>query len=154
MRSYDHIALAEFFISSPLVLVIPIVFWFFYNLKVINFNGEKIRQNENEFIFCFMLFPVSKQWWMAIRVVLIQLLPLFVYGLFLSLLAWKHEMMNSIIVILIALMILVIISAYHLLWSLRGWLESQGASVGDVLVATFYVAEGRVELNDIISTGG
>jgi hypothetical protein len=45
-------------------------------------------------------------------------------------------------------------SRNHLLWSLRGWLESQGASVGDVLVATFYVAEGRVELNDIISTGG
>jgi len=119
MRSYDHIGLAEFFISSPLVLVIPIVFWFLYNLKVINFNREKIKQNENEFIFCFMLFPVSKQWWMAIRVVLVQLLPVFLYGLFLSLLAWKHEMINSIIVILIALKILVIISAYHLLWSLR-----------------------------------
>ncbi len=95
MRSYDHIALAEFFISSPLVLIIPIGFWFLYNLKVINFNWERIKQNENEFIFCFMLFPLSKQWWMAIRVVLIQLLPAFIYGLFLCLLAWKHDLTNS-----------------------------------------------------------
>jgi hypothetical protein len=119
MRSYDHIALAEFFISSPLVLMIPIGFWFLYNLKVINFNWERIKQNENEFIFCFMLFPVSKQWWMAIRVVVIQLLPVFLYGLFLSLLAWKHEMFNSIVVILIALKILVSTGAYHLIWSLH-----------------------------------
>src|SRR6187455_2700572 len=53
MRSYDHVALAEFFISSPLVLIIPIGFWLLYSLKVINFNWEKTKQNENEFIFCF-----------------------------------------------------------------------------------------------------
>ena len=119
MRSYDHIALAEFFISSPLVLIIPIGFWFLYNLKVINFNWERIKQNENEFIFCFMLFPLSKQWWMAIRVVLIQLLPAFIYGLFLCLLAWKHQLVNSFVVIVIALMLLVLMSAYHLRWSLH-----------------------------------
>jgi hypothetical protein len=119
MRSYDHIALAEFFISSPLVLIIPLALWFLYNLKVINFNWELIKQNENEFIFCFMLFPRSKQWWMAIRVVLIQLLPAFIYGLFLCLLAWKYELINSIVVIVLALMLLVLMSAYHLRWSLH-----------------------------------
>jgi hypothetical protein len=119
MRSYDHIALAEFFISSPLVLIIPIGFWFLYSLKVINFNWERIKQNENEFIFCFMLLPLSKQWWMAIRVVLIQLLPAFIYGLFLCLLAWKYDLTHSLFVILIALTLLVLMSAYHLRWSLH-----------------------------------
>src|SRR5688572_4964100 len=109
MRSYDHIALAEFFISAPHVLVIPILFWFLYNLKVINFNWERIKQNENEFIFYFILFPVPKQWWMAIRVVLIQLLPVILYGLFLCIMAWKYEMINSIIVIVVALGTLVMI---------------------------------------------
>ncbi|HET6544848.1 MAG TPA: hypothetical protein VFG46_30390 [Chryseolinea sp.] len=119
MRSYDHIALAEFFISSPLVLIIPIGLWFLYSLKVINFNWERIKQNENEFIFCFMLFPMTKQWWMAIRVVLIQLLPAFIYGLFLFLLAWSHDLIYSLFVILIALTLLVLMSAYHLRWSLH-----------------------------------
>jgi hypothetical protein len=119
MRSYDHIALAEFFISSPLVLMIPLAFWFLYNLKVINFNWERIKENENEFIFCFMLFPRSKQWWMAIRVILIQFLPALIYGLFLSLLAWKYGLVNSIVVIVMAVILLILMSCYHFLWSLH-----------------------------------
>lgn len=119
MRSYDHIALAEFFISSPLVMIIPIGLWSTYTLKVINFNWERTKQNENEFIFCFMVFPRSKQWWMVIRVVLIQLLPAVGYGLFLCLLAWKYELINSIIVIVIGQMLLVLVSASHLRWSLH-----------------------------------
>ena len=119
MRSYDHVALAEFFISSPLVLIIPIGFWLLYSLKVINFNWEKTKQNENEFIFCYMLFPPTKQWWMVVRVAFIQLIPVFIYGLFLCLLAWKHDLTNSIFVILITLELLVLMSAYHLRWSLH-----------------------------------
>lgn len=119
MRSYDHIALAEFFVSAPLVSTIPVIIWFLYTLKVMNFNRERIKQNENEFIFCFILFPVSKQWGMAIHIVFIQLLPVFLYGLFLCLIASKHGMIHSIFMIVMGCMVLVGMSAYHLIWWLR-----------------------------------
>jgi hypothetical protein len=43
-------------------------------------------------------------------------------------------------------------SGHGLLWSLRTWFQREGAQVGDVLVATFFLAERRVEFNDIIRT--
>jgi hypothetical protein len=116
MRSYDHIALAEFFISAPLVSTIPLAIWLLYTLKVMNFNHEKIKQNENEFIFCFILFPVLNQWGLAIRVVFIQLLPVFLYGLFLCLVASKYGMMPSLLMIVTGFMLLIVMSAYHLIW--------------------------------------
>ena len=56
MRGYEHIALAEFFISTPMVLCIPLTVWILYALKVANFNGERLSLQENEFVFYFPLF--------------------------------------------------------------------------------------------------
>lgn len=118
MRSHDHIALAEFFISSPSVLGIPLMLWFFYTLKVMKFNRDRLKQNENEFMFCLLLFPSLSQRWMVIRVVLIQLLPVFIYGMFLILVAWKNSMTESVVTIVIGFILLVAASAYHLMWHL------------------------------------
>src|SRR5688572_2088565 len=116
MRSHDHLALAEFFISSPHVLLLPIAIWVFYTLKVMAFNFERLNQNENEFIFCLMLLPVFKKWRLAVGVVAFQLLPVFIYGLFLCLIATKFGMLRSTLTITISCMILISASAYHFIW--------------------------------------
>ena len=39
------------------------------------------------------------------------------------------------------------------LWPLSAWFAQVGARVGDVLVVTFYMAEARVEFNEILTAG-
>jgi len=119
MRSYEHIALAEFFISTPMVLIIPVAIWSVYSLKVINFNRERIALSENEFVFCFILLSETKQWSMTLRVAALQLLPVFLYGAFLCLVASKHGLAIPIIVIVISSGILLWTTAFHLLLGLR-----------------------------------
>jgi hypothetical protein len=116
MRSHDHLALAEFFISSPHVLMIPVAIWVLYTLKVMAFNFERLNQNENEFIFCLMLLPVFKKWRLAVGVVAFQLLPVFIYGLFLCLIATKYGMLRSTLTIIISCMVLISTGAYHFIW--------------------------------------
>ena len=77
MRGYEHIALAEFFISTPMVLCIPLTVWILYALKVANFNGERLSLQENEFVFYFPLFPVITQWSLVLRAAALQLSPVF-----------------------------------------------------------------------------
>jgi hypothetical protein len=116
MRSHDHLALAEFFISSPFVSMIPMSIWVLYTLKVMAFNFERLNQKENEFIFCLMLLPVLKKWSMAVSVLAFQLLPVFIYGLFLCLIATKYGMLLSTLTIVISYMLLISTAAYHFIW--------------------------------------
>jgi hypothetical protein len=116
MRSHDHHALAEFFISSPFVSMIPIAIWVLYTLKAMAFNFEIFNQKENQFIFCFMLLPVLKKWRMAISVSAFQLLPVCIYGLFLCLVATKYCMLLSTLTIVISCVLLISTAAYHFIW--------------------------------------
>lgn len=118
MRSYDHIVLAEFFISSPLILSIPFVIWLLYAFKVMDHNFELMKRNENEFIFCFSLRPIREQGSMLTRIMLLQLIPVILYALFLCLMAWKHSMLISVFLILVALFILVGVTTFIFLRAL------------------------------------
>lgn len=91
MRSYDHIALAEFFISSWLTMLIPLAVWALYTLKVINFNLELMVRPEQDFIFHFNLLPRRGQWLSMLACCALQLVPAFLYGLFLVALAAKYQ---------------------------------------------------------------
>jgi len=116
MRSHDHIALAEFFVSSPLLLLIPFGTWALYILKVIAFNVETLRRSENEFLFAFALLKRSDQWTAAFLTIFNQAAPATLYGIFLIAIAIKHQLILSvgfIVLMLITLMTLATAKLYY-----------------------------------------
>ena len=119
MRGYEHIALAEFFISTPMVLCIPLTVWILYALKVANFNGERLSLQENEFVFYFPLFPVITQWSLVLRAAALQLSPVFLYALFLCLVALKHAMWIPPGLIVMGCALLLWLTSLRLLFELR-----------------------------------
>lgn len=119
MRSIDHIFLAEFFISTPLVTMIPISIWVLYTIKVINFNIQILKENENQFLFYVPFLSMSTRWSIACNIAFLQLLPVFFYALFLCAVAWKHHMALSIIMVLLSLALLLVLIAVTILRSLH-----------------------------------
>jgi hypothetical protein len=119
MRSIDHIILAEFFISTPLVTMIPVSLWVLYAIKVINFDLQTLKENENQFLFCIPFLSASTQWSIACRVATLQLFPVFLYALFLCAVAWKYAMTMSIVIVLLSSVLLLIVVAVVILRSLQ-----------------------------------
>src|SRR4051812_2823646 len=82
MSGIEHKALAQFFTSSSLLLLIPIGIWVLYTIKIVLFNRHVLQQPENEFMFCFSLLPVSQQVLMLLNVLSAQMLPALLYAVF------------------------------------------------------------------------
>jgi hypothetical protein len=95
MRAPDHIMLGEFFISSPVLLVIPVLVWILYALKVISFNAEILTRKENEFIYHFSMLPQKDQRNTMLIATAYQLIPVYLYAVFLIALAVKHGFHSS-----------------------------------------------------------
>jgi hypothetical protein len=119
MRSHDHIALAEFFVGSPLLLLIPFTLWTLYILKVITFNTETLRRSENEFLFAFALLKRSDQWTAAFLTIFIQAAPASLYGIFLIAIAAKHQIILSIGLVVLMLLVLMILATAKLYYILN-----------------------------------
>jgi hypothetical protein len=119
MRGHDHIALAEFFVSSPLLLLIPFTIWTLYILKVISFNTETLRRNENEFLFMFALLNKKDQWRAVFLTVFNQAAPASIYGIFLIAVAVNHHMTTSVGLIILVLLTLMILGAARLYYALN-----------------------------------
>ena len=119
MRSEDHIALAESFVSSPMLILIPISVWVIYSFIVIQFNGEILKRKENEFIFHFMQLPRSQKWFTLTTTLFYQLLPTVLYGVFLMVIALKHNALITFALALGALLLLVMIGSITLSYALH-----------------------------------
>lgn len=119
MRSHDHIALAEFFVSSPLLLLIPFAIWTLYILKVTAFNTEALRRSENEFLFTFALLKHSEQWTAAFLTVFNQAAPATLYGIFLIAIAIKHQVILSVGLVVLMLLVLMILATMKLYYMLN-----------------------------------
>src|SRR5688500_4396091 len=61
MSGVEHRALAEFFIASPLLLLVPISIWVVYLIKIINFNRSQVSLPQNQFLHVFSLRPFLHQ---------------------------------------------------------------------------------------------
>jgi hypothetical protein len=83
MSGVEHRALAQFFISSSLLLTIPIIIWALYGIKIIHFNHQHIRRSENTFLFELALLTPSRRFAGLLTITSGQLLPAFAYGSFL-----------------------------------------------------------------------
>ncbi|HEY9048727.1 MAG TPA: hypothetical protein VIN08_22635 [Ohtaekwangia sp.] len=119
MRGQDHIALAESFISSPLMILIPATVWAIYTFKVINFNKEVLRRGENEFLFVFRLLPAKDQYSTLIATLNNQLMPATGYGVLLVLIALKNNRPESAAIVIVTLLLLMLFAAWQLYYSLH-----------------------------------
>jgi hypothetical protein len=136
MRSNEHVALAEFFVSTPTVMTIPIVVWTLYTSMVMHFNDERILLDENEFVFCFAFLPKAEQWALAARVAWLQLLPAFLYGSFLCIVAWKHQLFFSILMTCLSCGLLLCATSLRLLSILRNPKQDKNISFISRIVNT------------------
>lgn len=118
MRSQDHIALAEFFISSWFLLLIPISIWILYALKITNFNQELLTRGEHEFVFHFSLLPKTEQWSSLLPASFNLLMPAVAYGAFLIALAIKHEIYSTVFLVASTLLVLLVFVAARIMFAL------------------------------------
>ncbi len=114
MRSYEHIALAEFFSASPILMLVPILVWTIYTLNVMKFNRDILKRKENEFIFHITLLPPSQKWIALFVTLFYQLLPAILYGIFLMAFAIKNDFMDTLLMIIASLLLLVFIGSFAL----------------------------------------
>lgn len=119
MSGKEHRALAEFFIASPLLTLIPLAIWIVYALKVISFNRQRLAQSENTFLYNFSVLSFPKQLWVAIQTLVLQFAPVILYASFLILMAIKHARLIPILIICSAVAILLVISASLLVLSIN-----------------------------------
>jgi hypothetical protein len=119
MSGVEHQALAEFFISSSIVLLIPISIWIVYTLKVIQFNKKTLNANENEFLFNLPLVNKNIQYIAIFIVALEEFIPIVAYSIFLVTTAMKHAQYLMIAYILFSVLALTIISVAIFIRSLH-----------------------------------
>jgi hypothetical protein len=115
MSGVEHRALAEFFIASPVVLMIPIVVWIIYSFKIINFNRQQLLREENRFVYDVALLSSSKQWMAFSVTVICQSMPVLLYGVFLILIAAKHSLFTPILQVTVAVAVLLFLSVIPLI---------------------------------------
>jgi hypothetical protein len=137
LRSYEHIALAEFFISSPFLLLIPTLLWILYTVKVVRFNVDTIGRNENEFLYCLSLLPKKKQWITLTGAISVQLMPVILYSAFLFSMALKNNMRLALLLISTNCLSLILLSSFVFLralnhphierhvWAVTGYLNAR-----------------------------
>ncbi|HOX84218.1 MAG TPA: hypothetical protein PLJ60_03695 [Chryseolinea sp.] len=114
MRSYEHVALAEFFSASPVLMLVPISVWTIYTINVMKFNRDVLKRKENEFIFHVTLLPPPQKWAGLFVTLFYQLLPAILYGIFLMAFAIRNDFMDTILMIIASLLLLVIVGAFAL----------------------------------------
>jgi len=114
MRGTDHIALGIYFISSTYFLIIPISVWCCYTILILSAHLTMTAKTENTFLSEYWLLPLATQWKGASFAVSQQLMPVYLYGIFLIALALKETQYLSILILCLAMVTLTIISIWHL----------------------------------------
>jgi hypothetical protein len=138
MSGVEHQALAEFFISSPVVLLIPISIWIIYSVKVIQFNKKIFNANENEFLFNLQVVNKNTQYIALFIVALEELLPIVIYSIFLMITAMKYIQYLMITYTFFSVLMLIIISAAMLIRNLhRPGIEEKETKINQFLNTRF-----------------
>lgn len=108
MGGAEHQALAGFFVSTLLTLLIPFSVWALYLLKIIYFNQVTILRIENQFLECTILFPGVKRVFVFALCIILQLMPAIFYGLFLCVIAIQTGKVTFVAFVLLLLALLVV----------------------------------------------
>jgi hypothetical protein len=85
MKAAEHIALAEYFVSSPSGMVIPFVFWVLVGLRIVIFNREIMTRSSYQFLWILRSLESFQLFRCFVQLAAMQLGPILGYGLFLIL---------------------------------------------------------------------
>ncbi len=138
MRSIDHIILAELLVSSPLLMLIPISVWTVYSFKVTRFNRAMLKRGENEFLYYVSTLPAKLQVVALTRALAVQLVPVFLYAVFLVATAAKHSLYFTVLLIPLACVVLLCLSVADLFVALlKGHREQKLSALARWIHARF-----------------
>jgi hypothetical protein len=129
MSGAEHRALAEFFISSPLLLSLPIGMWSIYFVKIITFNRSQVNLPQNQFLYIFNLWTYPRQALPFFLTVANQFMPAMLYGFFLMVMALKNNIYIPIIIIPLALLLFLLTGTAVLLRQLNHVASEATASI-------------------------
>jgi hypothetical protein len=119
LKDTEHLALAQYFISSPILIFVPGVCWFLYALKVTNFNHLTVRKSENKFIYLSGRATSTRLvFWLAV-VAIQQLMPALLYGCFLMVIAYHFDQTLALAEVLAAFVLLISIISWKLYQDIR-----------------------------------
>jgi hypothetical protein len=119
MSGAEHRALAEFFITSPFLLLMPVGVWIIYLIKMINFNRSQVGFPQNQFLYAFTLHSPMRQIIPLFVTVAIQFIPAMLYGIFLVIMALKHSTYVPVMVIPATIFLLLMAATVLLLRQLN-----------------------------------
>lgn len=119
MSSIEHIALAQYFISSGPTMMVPVGIWILYTIKIIMFNRHRLQLDENRFLYNLQYLRSKMQFAIFSEVILLQLLPAIVYGCFLIFIALETSSLQSIAVVIVALPACAVCAALTLTRSIK-----------------------------------
>ncbi len=108
LRDVEHLALAQFFVSSIFLMLIPAAVWLLYALKIASFNRLAVRQPPNSFVYSAALIP-SRLAAGLMLVSFLQFMPALMYGGFLVGIAWKFHQSTALLEAVMALMVCLVI---------------------------------------------
>lgn len=114
MRGAEHLALAQYFVGSIWLVLIPIGVWILYTIKVILYNNREVRVERNRFLTTLPLLPFSQKAITCATVTVGQLAPAIAYGLFLVLIGSGHGQWPIVALIILVQVLLVIVSSWSL----------------------------------------
>jgi len=114
MSKIEHMALAEFFISSINALFIPFAFWLLYSGKIIEFNRRAILSSQNEFILNIRALGYAAQLLNLLIVAVVELLPVIVYGFFLMAIAWQYDYIDITVCIILMMTAIICLVTFFL----------------------------------------
>jgi len=107
MSKVEHMFLAEFFISMPVVTLIPVSLWALYTARIVSFNARILRQGENGFLYNLVFVSPPLRLATLAGTALAQILPALVYGTFLLAIAFSNNRLLSVLIVLTSLVLLV-----------------------------------------------
>ena len=109
MRGVEHIALANYFVSSAWLVMIPVAVWIIYAFKVILYNKREARFERNWFMYSMPLLSFEKRTLAYLTVAVGQLAPAIAYGLFLAATAYKSQQVVTLIIVGSVLSVLILV---------------------------------------------
>ncbi|HEY3402957.1 MAG TPA: hypothetical protein VGK59_06200 [Ohtaekwangia sp.] len=105
MRDVEHIALAEFFVRKPYLVLIPFAFWILYGFKILSFNTACLEKPQNQFFYQLVFFSRGIRFMISGLIILTQFMPAILYGFFLMATAVKHTVYDSFFVVIGSLIV-------------------------------------------------
>lgn len=119
MSGVEHTALAQSFVSSPQLMLVPAAVWAIYLIKIINFNSQRLALPENTFVFDLNLLPAASKLSAAVLMIISQFIPAILYGLFLVLMAIKFNFIWSAVQAILFLLIFIVAGSATFLFNIR-----------------------------------